>query len=89
MYKTHRNFCVNLLTREKRNYYNNLDLRIFGDNKTFWKRIKPLFSNKQTGLHNNITIVENDTVISNKKEIADEFNNFFIETVASLDVERD
>ena len=32
-----RNFCVNLLAREKKKFYNNLDLRILDDNKTFWK----------------------------------------------------
>ena len=87
LYKTQRNFCVNLLKKEKRNYYNNLDLKIFDDNKTFWKRIKPLFSNKHTGLQNNITIVEKDTVTSNKKEVAEKLNNFFIDAVENLDID--
>ena len=46
-YKKQRNYCVGLLAREKRKYYNNLDLKILDDNKQFWKNIKPLFSNKQ------------------------------------------
>ena len=33
LYKKRRNFCVALLKKEKRNYYNNLDLRISKDNK--------------------------------------------------------
>ena len=32
-YKRQRNFCVNLLKREKRNYYNNLDIKVLDDNK--------------------------------------------------------
>ena len=44
MYKKHRNFCVNLLRREKKKYYANLDLNKITDNKTFWKHMKPLFS---------------------------------------------
>ena len=46
-YKKQRNFCVNLLTKEKKEYYNNLDLRIFDNNKLFWQKIKPLFSDKK------------------------------------------
>ena len=46
-YKKHRNFCLNLLKREKRKYYDNLDIKVFKDNKKFWKKIKPLFSEKK------------------------------------------
>ena len=46
-YKKHRNYCVNLLGREKKKFYNNLDLWILNDKRKFWKNIKPLFSNKQ------------------------------------------
>ena len=46
MYKKHRNFCVSLLKKEKKNYYSNLDLKVFADSKKFWKAIKPLFSEK-------------------------------------------
>ena len=45
-YKKQRNFCVSLLRNTKRNYYNNLDLKLITDNKLFWKTIKPLFSDK-------------------------------------------
>ena len=33
-YNQQRNFCVSLLKKEKRKYYNNLDPKIFKDNKT-------------------------------------------------------
>ena len=45
-FKRYRNFCVSLLKKEKRNYYNNLDIKTFQDNKKFWQRVKPLFSEK-------------------------------------------
>ena len=73
--------------KEKKKYYNNLDLKLFDDSKTFWERIKPLFSNRQIGLQRNITIVEKDTVISNKKEVAEKLNNFFVESVKNLGIE--
>ena len=88
LYKTQRNFWISLLKKEKKKkYYNNLDLKLFDDNQTFWKRIKPLFSNKQIGLQRNITIVEKGNVISNKKEVAEKLNNFFVESVENLDIE--
>ena len=34
-FKKQRNYCVNLLKRVKKEYYTNLDLSIFKDNKTF------------------------------------------------------
>ena len=87
LYNKQRNFCVNLLKREKRRYYNNLDLNIFKDNKVFWKRIKPLFSEKSKNLPKNISIVDGGTLFTDKKKVAEKLNNFFIEAVKNLDIE--
>ena len=35
----------------------------------------------------NITIIESDKIFSEKKEVADKFNNFFIEAVENLEIE--
>ena len=86
LYKKQRNFCVNLLRKEKRNYYNNLDLKILEDNKKFWQCVKPLFSNKHV-LQKNIIIVEKDIITSINSEVAEKLNNFFIEAVESLEIE--
>ena len=85
-YKKHRNFCVSLLRKEKKKYYNNLDIKIFSDNKKFWQNIKPLFSDKNN-LKRNITLVENGTVISDKKEVAEKLNIYFVEAVENLEIE--
>ena len=53
LYKKQRKFCVNLLKKEKKNYYNNLDMKIFDDSKKFWERIKSLFSDKMNVLQRN------------------------------------
>ena len=37
LYNKQGNYCTNLTKKVKRDYYNNLDLNIFKDNKTFWK----------------------------------------------------
>ena len=76
LYNRQRNFSVNLLRKEKKKYYNNLNMKMFQDNKKFWQTIKPLFSDKQHDLKRNIVIVEDNSVISDNKEVADKFNTF-------------
>ena len=86
-YNKQRNYCVSLLKKEKRKYYNNLDPKIFKDNKTFWRRVKPHFSDKHKGVQPDIIIVENGETTSDKMEVAEKLNNFFSEAVDNLDIE--
>ena len=45
------------------------------DNKLFWKTVKPFFSNK--GSHRgNIKLVEDDKLLQDDSEVAEELNNF-------------
>ena len=71
LYNKKRNFCVSSVKKEKRKYYNSLDLIIFQDNKNFWKRVKLLFSDKQKSLERDIILIEDEIVISNRKEVAE------------------
>ena len=87
LYKKQRNFCVNLLRKEKRNYYNNPDSNIFNDNKKFWQRVKPLFSDEQKSIQKEYILIENDEVTAKGKEVTEKMNNFFIETIDNLDIE--
>ena len=87
LYKKQRNFCVNLLRKEKRKYYNNLDINIFEENRKFWQNVRPLFSNKHNVSQKYIIIVEEDTVISNNTDPPEKLNNFFIEAVENLEIE--
>ena len=86
-YKKQRNFCVGLLTKEKKKFYNNLDLSILDNNKKFWQKVKPLFSNKNNVSQKNIIIVEEDKIISKNEEVAEKLNNFFIKAVENLEIE--
>ena len=86
-YTKFKNFCTNLLAREKKKYYGDLDITIFDDNKKFWQRVKPLFSDKTT-LKHNIRLKENGKMISDEKEVAEILNNYFMESVEYLEVER-
>ena len=59
-YKKQRDFCVTLIAKEKKKFYNNLDLSKLDNNKKFWQKVKPLFSNKNNVSQKNIVIVEDD-----------------------------
>ena len=85
IYNKHRNYCVNLLRKEKKKYYNNIDLKLLTDNKLFWKTIKPLFSEKNN-ISRKITLIEKDDIVSNDKEIAETMNEFFSNAVAKLNL---
>ena len=69
LYKKQRNFCVNLLRKTKRNYFKNVRMQDIRDNKKFWKTIRPYFSDKGYN-QTKITIVEKDSIITDKKKIA-------------------
>ena len=45
-YNKQKNYCVRLLCLKKQKYYESLDINKITDNKTFWKTISHLFSNK-------------------------------------------
>ena len=76
-----------MLRKEKKNDFNNLDLKVFEDNRKFWKAIKPLFSDKQNLSQRDIIIEDEGRVISDNAEVAEILNNYFIDAVAGLDIE--
>ena len=45
-FRKQRNLCVSLLRKTKRSYYSNLNEKSVIDNRTFWKTVKPILSNK-------------------------------------------
>ena len=46
LYNRQRNYCVSLLQKSKRRYYENLNIRNVTNNKLFLKSVKPLPSDK-------------------------------------------
>ena len=87
LYNKQRNYCVSLVKKEKRKYYNDLDPKILEDNRTFWQRVKPLFSDKQKSLPKEIILIENDNITIDNTEVAEKLNTFFIESVDKLEIE--
>ena len=46
VYKRQTNFCVKLLKKAKKEFYNNLNVKYISENKLFWKTVKPSFTDK-------------------------------------------
>ena len=74
-YETQRNYCVNLLGKSKKQHFSNISVSDVTDNKSFWKSVKPYFSNKGSN-SNKITLVENDVIITNDRVISKTMNKF-------------
>ena len=68
-YKKQRNYCVSLLRKTKRDFYENLNPSLITDNKTFWKLVKPFFLDK-TPMNRNITLLEGDKIMSEYSKCA-------------------
>ena len=89
---------MSLIRREKKNFFNNINTRDITNNKTFWKTVKPLFTDKiQT--KSKITLIEkkvvsgvgqeqivSEKVISEDQAVAEVFNKFFINIVPNLKI---
>ena len=73
------------MMKEKNKYFTNWDVNNFTDNKKFWNTVKPLFANCGGG-SKKITLVKGEKIVSNDKEIAETFNQYFKTSVESLDV---
>ena len=53
------------------------------DNKKFWDKIKPIFSNKAKG-SSNITLIEDRKLLTSEKDVTETLNNHFVESVKAL-----
>ena len=87
VYKKHRNYCVSLLRKIKKDFYENLNPNLITDNKTFWKQVKPFFSEK-TPMKRDITSIEGDKIISESSKCAEIMNNFFTNAVNDLGIDK-
>ena len=85
-YKKQRNVCVNLFRKAKKDYSSSLNPSVVADNKKFWMAIKPLFSQK-VKIRNKIILIEGENIFSEDKEVADNLNSFFINTVKNLGIQ--
>ena len=56
--------------------------------KKFWKTFKPLFSEKEVPGFGKLILVENETIISNNKDIAECMNSYFSHITDTLDIKK-
>ena len=69
----------------RKQYYENLNVKNVMDNQTFWKTVKPYFSDKGSNSRR-ITLLENDSILTDDKDIAKTMNNFFINITKNLNL---
>ena len=84
-YSKQQNYCVSLLRKTKKSYYNNLNEKKITDNKTFWKTVKPFLSDK-TPSDEKITLTEKDKIIKTDSKTANVLNTFFSIIIGNLDI---
>ena len=86
-YTKRRSFCVSLLRKTKKRYYENLNEKFVVDNKLFWKTLKPILSDYVTG-KDEIHLIENNELKKTDQETAEVLNNFFSNIAQNLDISR-
>ena len=84
-YNKQRNICISLTRKAKKTYYERFDLNSICDNKKIWTTVKPLFSN-EIKLAKNIVLGENGKLIKDEEEVANIFNDFFVNIVPNLGI---
>ena len=85
-FRKQRNFCNRLYKREKRKYFNSLNLNDITDTKRFWKTVKPFLSDKGN-FQKHITLIEDNKIFSGDKAVAEKLSNYFENAVNSLQIE--
>ena len=76
---------MSLVRKSKREYYENLDVKCVQDNKNFWKKVSPLFSNKIKSKEKN-ALVENAEIVTEDSKLVKIFNDFFSTVVDKLNI---
>ena len=80
--KQQRNKCVSLRKKAIRNHFKNATSNGLVSNQDFWNLVKPCLSNKGGGLHGtDITLVKEDKIITDDKELVKVFNDHYINIV--------
>ena len=85
-YKQQRNLIVNMNRKEKRDFYNFVDIKTIDNDRQFWKAVKPMSSNGNP-MGKKIVLIEDDIIISDDKVIAESFNSQFVTITYSLGID--
>ena len=80
-YKKQRNFCVSLRRKCIKNYLKKLTEKGLTTKKSFWKFMKPFLTNKGFTGNNDITLIHQNKIISDEKQLTKLFNSYYINIV--------
>ena len=69
-YKKQKNYCSRLCKKERKKFFENLNLSLVVDNKKFWKVVKPLFNEKGSGVSNEAVLLEKDKILRDDSKVA-------------------
>ena len=84
-FKKQRNFVTSLVRQKKRNFFN--EIEITDDKKKFWKACKPYLSKNFIPVNDRICLKNNDSFITDEKEIAGYFNYYFANITSNLNLD--
>ena len=82
-YKKQRNLVVKMNRKAKFDFYRSIEPRSIANEKTFWKAVKPMFSNGNP-MGEKIVLIEDEVIISDDAMIAECFNSHFVNITDSL-----
>ena len=75
-YRSRKVFVADVIKRERKRYYSNLNLTKITDSKKFWKTTKPFLSDKGAGT-NGIILIEGEEILHEESEVANILSEFF------------
>ena len=75
LYKKQRNLVTNLKRKSLTQYFN-VRCNSSVNTKQFWNTVKPFFSNN-ISCSNDITLIEDDKIVTNVTDVCNIFNNYF------------
>ena len=76
-------FLCKPFKKNKKEYFENIDVKDINDNEKFWKTRKPFLSNK--GLNTNtLMLIEHNNLISEESKLANTMNQYFTSITKQL-----
>ena len=76
-YRKQKNYCSRLYNKERKQFFENLNLSFIVDNKNFWEVVKTLFKEKGSEVSDKVVLLEKDKILRDDSEVAKEFHSYF------------
>ena len=84
-YKRQRNICSNILKSTKKTFFEAQNTNEITDNRTYWKTVKPFFTDKYKTT-NNIILTAKDETLNYNKKISNTFKGYFTNITKGLNL---